>query len=134
MKSVLLVDDEIDIQVMIADFLRNYGLKVEAYANGKQANDRLKSQKYDLIITDIRMPEEDGFSLVYKIRNYWKGTKNTPIIIISGATQKKDFDQSIASLRKHNILFLQKPFEMEEFIAGICESFGLNNIEELQII
>lgn len=134
MKSVLLVDDEIDIQVMIADFLRNYGLRVEAYANGKQANDRLSSQKYDLIITDLRMPEEDGFSLVYKIRNYWQNSKNTPIIIISGAAQKKDFEDSIASLKKHNILFLEKPFEMDALIDSVCKSFGLSDIEELQII
>ncbi len=126
MKEVLLVDDELEIQILVADFLRNYGVKVEAYANGQQAAKRLQVRSYDLIITDLRMPEEDGFSVIYKARNQWRDSAKTPIIVITGATKSDNFDFSIENLPKNNIQVLRKPFELDELLAMVCTAFGID--------
>lgn len=126
MKEALLVDDELEIQIMVADFLRNCGIKIEACANGQQASKRLQEKNYDLIITDLRMPEEDGFSVIYKARNQCKGSAKTPIIVITGATKADDFDFSIQNLIQHNIQVLKKPFELDELLEMVCKAFGID--------
>ena len=126
MKEVLLVDDELEIQILVADFLRNCGIKVEAYANGQQAGKRLRERSYDLIITDLRMPQEDGFSIIYKARNVWRSSSKTPIIVITGAANSEDFDFSIEDLDKHNIQFLEKPFDLDDLFKMVCNAFGID--------
>ncbi len=136
MKKVLVIDDEIEIQALIANFLRNYGVHVEAYANGLQASKKIKIRNYDLIITDLKMPEEDGFSIVYKARYIWPNTRKTPIIIITGAGKEAHFEIMNCNLDQHRMKILKKPFEMEKLLEAVCEAFHLeyDKIKDSMII
>ena len=133
-KKILLVDDEIDVQIWIADFLRNHGLHVDAYANGVQASQKIRENKYDLIITDLQMPKEDGISVIYKVRNVWPLNKKTPVIVITGAAGKENNALMITeSLEKLDIKVLHKPFTPDTLLEEVCNAFGIS-IDDVDIL
>lgn len=135
MKRVLLVDDQVDVQSMIADLLRNHSLKVDACANGVQACESVKKNKYDLIVSDLIMPKEDGFSFLYKVRNVFHGLATTPIIVITGGSNSMDFSLGLDELMKYeNISLLKKPFGKDDFIDCVCKSLGTSMEDYFQSI
>lgn len=131
MKTVLLIDDQIDIQSLIADVLRNHGIKVEAAADGLEATQILKEKSFDLIITDLKMPNEDGFSFIYKARNTILNSENTPILIITGGGESFDFNVSLEGLQESGIKVLKKPFSKQQLLDAVCEVFGVKSLEDL---
>ncbi len=119
-KEVLLVDDKVDIQEILADFLRNNGYRVEAYENGKTALARLQTKDFHLIITDLIMPKQDGFSLIHNIKEKQKNLpKKTPIIIMTGGSQTMDFQESLEQLEREGHPVLHKPFTKEKFLEAV---------------
>lgn len=124
MKHVLLVDDQIDIQEMLADLLRNHGVKVSAYANGKQAEKCLKEQRYDLIVTDLQMPKVDGFTFIEKVRGKTSNNTHTPIIVITGG-QTTSEDRLYQLEKDSNAQILKKPFTKQAFLDSVCAAFGI---------
>ena len=81
-KTVLLVDDYPAVRRAIREIVINLGLKVVEAENGLEAQEVLRSKSVDLVISDLVMPEMDGFELTEAIRASGKG-KRIPIVIIS---------------------------------------------------
>jgi CheY-like chemotaxis protein len=65
--TILVVDDEPDVAEVLAEVLKNDGHRVDTVANGAVALRRLQEQSYDLILTDMRMPEVDGPQLLREL-------------------------------------------------------------------
>jgi len=61
---ILVVDDQLDIVTVLCDFFLNKGYKVMGYTSGKNALASLKTQKFDLLLADVTMPEMDGIELL----------------------------------------------------------------------
>lgn len=126
MKNILLVDDKIDIQEILADFLRNNGHKTEACANGEQAIKRAKENEYDLIITDVIMPKKDGFSFLEELRSLnSEQEKKTPVIIITGGSTSLDFQDTLDTIQESGNKVLRKPFNKDQFIDAVNDSLGI---------
>lgn len=127
MKKLLLIDDTIEIQAWVADYLRNHGIHVRACANGNQAIKELKKDKYDIVVTDLRMPEEDGISVIYKMMNgVVPLNKKTPIIVITGAASLQDSQMIIQGLESLDIKVLHKPFEPEDILKAVCDALKID--------
>ena len=78
--SILLVDDDSNARFTAAMLLRKKGCKVDEAENGIKAIELLEKNSYTWIISDVRMPEMDGFELVRQIRSRWPNSK---IVLIS---------------------------------------------------
>src|SRR5262249_12530453 len=69
---VLVVDDELEVRTLLSLTLESYGAKVQAVASSKEALEALERQKpgqqFDVMLSDIGMPDEDGYSLIRKLR------------------------------------------------------------------
>ncbi|AEH23548.1 CheA signal transduction histidine kinase [Thermodesulfobacterium geofontis OPF15] len=81
-KRILLAEDSPFFRGMIKNYLVGAGYEVETTENGKEALNRLFSGKFDLIITDLEMPEMDGFELIKEVRAS-PDYKNIPIIVVT---------------------------------------------------
>ena len=81
MEKILVVDDENDIAELIKDILEDEGYKVDIRNDGNGALEAVKENAYDLILLDIMMPEQDGFSLLKELRDT---NILTPVILLSG--------------------------------------------------
>lgn len=86
MKKILIVEDEQHQRELYAMELQEEGYEVDQAANGKEAVDKVKANKYDCVVLDIRMPEMDGIEALGKILSR---DKKVPIIIYTAYSNYK---------------------------------------------
>ena len=90
MKTIFLIDDSATMLMSLRQTLEMSGYKVEVAGDGAQALEKLKKiQKPDLIITDINMPNMNGFGLLEAIKKDEK-LKSTPVLMITAEASKDD--------------------------------------------
>lgn len=109
MSSVLVIDDEEGITEVIQEALSLYGYDVQTACDGNEGIQKFKDQLFDVVITDIMMPNTDGNSVVRYIRD--SSRRTTPIIGMSGTPlllNDSDFDK---------VLF--KPFPLQSLINTV---------------
>lgn len=120
-QCVLLVDDTPSLLKLGVAIFESGGYDVATATNGVEALTVLSQRSVDLIVTDILMPEMDGYSLCFNIRNS-DAYKSIPIIIYS-ATYTSSSDEALGM----NIgadLFMRKPASMEQLLAAAKQVIG----------
>lgn len=117
--KILCVEDEIDIRSNIADILRDEGYEVFEAGNGYQGYESFIQEKPDLIISDIMMPELDGYGLLKLVRDS-SGLKNSavPFIFLTALGQK---DNVIKGVNLSANDYLIKPIDFDLLIAKVKE-------------
>ncbi len=107
--NILIVDDDAEIahyiQAELSDWYR-FGYA----ANGKEGLKTLLTSKYDLVISDVMMPEMDGITMLKQIKSN-SNISDTPVILL---TSKGEVENRLEGLKKGADAFLAKPFNMEE--------------------
>ena len=107
--NILIVDDDAEIAHYIKTELCDW-YRFEHASNGKEGLKMLLTGKYDLVISDVMMPEMDGVTMLKKI----KGNSNVSDIPVILLTSKSEVENRLEGLRKGADAFLAKPFNMEE--------------------
>ncbi len=105
---LLIVEDDKAQREMLADFLRDLGAEVEEAANGKEALDKLATLHPDVVVSDLRMPELDGETLLGEIRSL------NPEIGIVLVTAYGTIEQAVRCLREGAADYLLKPLDLDE--------------------
>lgn len=112
-KKVLLVEDDLQMQNLIVDYLKDYGFVVTAFGNPKDVLEDFKTNNnYAIIILDLMLPFMDGFDLFNKL----KEIKNIPIIISSA---RGDIGNKIHGFELGADDYLAKPYEPRELVLRI---------------
>jgi hypothetical protein len=120
--SVLLVDDETDSRDLLNFVLESCGAQVAAAGSASEALEVLRSENFDVIISDIGMPEEDGYSLIRKIRNLPKEQGgNLPVIALTAYARAED---RVQVLRSGFQMHIAKPVASSELIAAVANVAG----------
>ena len=109
---VLVVEDEEAIRELVATYLEQEGFAVLAAPDGTSMRRTLAESSVDLIVLDVRLPDEDGFDLVRELRR----TRDTPVILLTGKAAPVD---RIVGLELGADDYLAKPFELRELLARI---------------
>lgn len=104
-RRVLVVDDDTHIRNLLREFLTRCGYVVDCAGNGEEAISFLRSNDYNILITDYMMPGINGIDLIKKIRNL---KMSLPVIGISSLHNGRGFLAAGANL------FLAKPFILSE--------------------
>jgi len=117
---VLVVDDNEFIRASMVKFLETNKYIVVGATNGTDAMDKLRHTHFGMVITDVLMPETDGFDLVDFIRESDEPTKSTPVIAISGGGRTIDADAALAALEEKVNLILKKPFSKKELLDQVA--------------
>ncbi len=87
--KALVVDDSRMVRDLHAFMLQSGGYEVDGAETGSEALERILTKKYDLIVTDINMPQMDGYELTKSIRQM-EGYETTPIIMVSTEAEAAD--------------------------------------------
>ncbi len=107
-RCILVVDDEEPYRVMLNQFLQKAGYRCHTASGALEALEMLHSGHYDLVISDIRMPDKSGIQLMREAREIFP---HMDFIIMTGHAQEYSFSDIIA----HGAAdFIGKPFEMEK--------------------
>ncbi len=113
--SVLVVDDDPAIRLAVTDYLESSGYSVIPAENGRQAWELVKQYRPHLIVTDIRMPQLDGYGLVQRVRQQ-PAFRLLPVIFLTARTHTRE---RIRGYQTGCDLYLPKPFELDELGAVI---------------
>jgi DNA-binding response OmpR family regulator len=115
-KRIMVVDDEHDLTLFYRMSLEYHGFEVEAFNDPSQALSNFKTDYYDLIILDIKMPNMDGFELYKEIKE--KDPNVRACFLTASELYYKEFrSREYSTLDKE--LFIHKPIENEELIQEI---------------
>lgn len=120
---VLIVEDERDLNSIIAQKLTADGYSVDCCFDGKEAMDILSYTDYDAIILDVMMPKADGYAVLRYLRD---GGKTTPVLFL---TARDAVEERVRGLDSGANDYLVKPFSFEELSARLRAltrtSFGM---------
>jgi DNA-binding NtrC family response regulator len=106
--SVLVIDDEQGIREMLRYELSQDGFEVEMAENGLAAVEAVKRRKFDLAITDLKMPGMDGVATVEALRSL------DPKIEVIVATGYASVETAVACMKRGAYDYIQKPFDLTE--------------------
>ena len=106
--KILVVDDNRELREILEEYLRGEGDNVEGANNGKEALEKYRDNYYDLIITDLNMPELAGMELIKTIQ---QENEITEFVIITGYAS---MDSAVEAIKIGAFDYIVKPFRMEE--------------------
>jgi signal transduction histidine kinase/ActR/RegA family two-component response regulator len=118
---VLVVDDEPDARELVAYVLEESGLEVRVAGSALEAVKELETYSADVIISDIGMPDEDGYSLIRKIRTTEAERKNLPAIALTAFA--RSVDRTRALVEGFN-LYMSKPVEPSALVNAVVDLAG----------
>lgn len=110
---ILVVDDDNRLRLLLQKYLTNNRFAVFEAANAQEALDLIATFTFDLIVMDVMMPGQDGYSLTKQLRSMGK---TTPILML---TAMGDIDNRITGLEHGADDYLTKPFEPKELLLRI---------------
>lgn len=114
-KKILLIDDEKDFTSLTGTVLHFHDLDVDTVNNPLRLDEAFFKNQYALVVTDLMMPQMDGFKLIEKVRKI-DSYKKTPIIALSA---KALSDKERKFLFQNRVHFFGKPFEPQGFVKQI---------------
>jgi DNA-binding response OmpR family regulator len=132
MKTILVVDDEPKIVKLVRDYLERAGFEVRVAGNGKDALSQARSEKPELIILDLGLPQMDGLDVTRALRKI----SNVPIIMLTGRSEESD---KLIGLELGADDYVTKPFSPKELVARVrvlfrrMENYASENQEILRI-
>jgi DNA-binding response OmpR family regulator len=117
MAQIMVVDDEPDVAATIKMGLEGEGFIVDAFTDPQAALDHFKPDYYDLVITDIRMPDKNGFELYRELK------KKDEKIKVAFMTAFEIYEGEFSKVFKNTEvkLFFKKPVRLSELVARVKE-------------
>lgn len=120
-KKILIIDDEELITKSILKLLSKQGYAVTIAKSGVEAIEKVKQADFDLIVSDVMMPELDGIETILQIRAYVKKSnkKSIPEVLITGYADIEKYEKA----RDLKVVdYIYKPFDTTEFLRVVKEA------------
>lgn len=114
--TILVVDDEAGIRDLLSMELESHGHSVQTAFNGEEALERLRAQKFDLVITDMMMPKLSGMDLLSAIK---RAIPDTELIVMTGYGT---VDIAVQAMKKGACEFIQKPFNLVDMMRLVRDA------------
>jgi len=122
MHTILIVDDEPNYQIVLAELLKDEGYEVFTADSGKAGLPIVYSTDLDLVISDMKMPGMDGIEFLAKIKEY---NRALPVILI---TAYAEVEKAVEAMHLGAFTYLAKPFSNQQLLASVTkaiEHYGL---------
>lgn len=124
---VLVVDDEEDTRLLLVQSLTLYGATVVTAQSAEEGLTKLQDENPDVLVSDIGMPDEDGYSLIRKVRALSdEHKKNIPAIALTAFTRAQDRMRAMTAGYQNHV---SKPVELEELVTVIASLTGRLQME-----
>ena len=128
-KKILIVDDEEIIRKFLRINLLKWGYEVNEAVDGMQALEQLGKESYDLLISDVLMPNKDGWEVLKAVRSN-PSTKEMPVILLTAKNENADMFRGYELGANY---YITKPFTKDQLLFGLKMIFGeekIGNIEK----
>jgi two-component system response regulator AtoC len=124
--SVLLIEDERLMRVTLEDALKSAGYDVLSFGTGAEALKALKNYSFDIAVTDIRLPDIDGFDILQEITR----TKDSQVIVMTAFGTIKD---AVEAMKLGAFDYITKPFALDEFLLLVERALEVKRLREENI-
>ncbi len=119
--QILVVDDDLAVCHSVGDLLRAHGCEVQTATSGTAARDILMGRTFDLVLSDVVMPDVDGYDLFMFIRERYP---ETPVILMTAFFYDRDHVIKRSKLEGLEGVLFKKPVEPARLIEIVCERCG----------
>ena len=126
MAKILIIDDERGIRNTLREILADEGYEVDVAENGKQGLEMAQAKAYDLIFTDIKMPEMDGIELLTALKSGEEAIE-TPVVMISG---HGDVETAVQALKIGAYDFLLQPLDLNRILITTKNALESKNLKQ----
>jgi DNA-binding NtrC family response regulator len=128
-KKALVIDDEQIVLDSVGALLRDEGFDVDVCLSGRKGLDWAIERKYDVILTDIRMPDVGGMRVLRDVKRIHP---SLPVIMITGYAS---VDSAVQAMKLGAAEYIEKPFEPEQLIDSVNRALGVSpETEEQELI
>lgn len=124
MDRILVVDDEKKMRHILQLMLEREGFSTEQAENGKEALEMLKQKRFDMVITDLKMPVMGGISLLEEAK---KIDPDFPILVI---TAYGTIENAVEAMQKGAVDYITKPFEEEQILITLKRCLKFSRLSE----
>ncbi|MDR6968665.1 two-component system response regulator HydG [Flavobacterium arsenatis] len=125
MSKILLVEDDVSFCKMLENFLIRKDYSVETAFTAEEAKNKVKKDNFDLIITDLRLPNYDGIQLMSEFK---KEFPQIPVILMTGYS---DVNTAVKAIKNGASDYISKPFNPEEVLLVVSNALQKETIEEV---
>ncbi|PIQ97925.1 MAG: sigma-54-dependent Fis family transcriptional regulator [Nitrospinae bacterium CG11_big_fil_rev_8_21_14_0_20_56_8] len=119
-KKILIVDDEADMRMALETTLKREGFQITSAENGREALDRLDLEPFDLVVSDVKMPQMSGLELLKEVK---KKSPRTQVIMM---TAYEIIDNAVDAMKAGAFDFLIKPFQADILVSAVNRSLRYN--------
>ncbi|MFI0430183.1 sigma-54-dependent transcriptional regulator [Mariniflexile sp. HMF6888] len=123
MKYILLIEDDVTFSEMLKHFLERHKYVVDLSYNIHNASNLLKKQNYDLVFTDLRLPDGDGISLLKQIK---KSNNDIPVVLM---TSYAEVSTAVQAMKQGAFDYISKPFNPSEVLEVISNALEVKRVD-----
>lgn len=118
-KTILIIDDNLTVCLMLKSWLVKNGFNVDTASHVEEAKEMVRESPYDLILSDIKMPDLDGFAFLKWVKKY------DPDILVIMITGFADIESAVEAMKSGAVDYIPKPIDPEKLFSKINEAFQL---------
>ena len=111
-QHIAILDDEVDITQLLANYLQSHGFRITQLHNGRSLMELMPADPPALVLLDLGLPGEDGFSIARQLREHW----HCGLVIVTG---RGDAVDKVVGLEVGADDYVTKPFDLRELLARI---------------
>jgi len=123
MSKILLIEDDVSFCKMLENFLARKDYSVETAFSAEEAKIKIKKDNFDLIITDLRLPNYDGIELMSEFK---KEFPQIPVILMTGYS---DVNTAVKAIKNGASDYISKPFNPEEVLLVVSNALQKETVE-----
>jgi CheY-like chemotaxis protein len=124
---ILVIDDEEHLRNLLADILKTGGYQVKTAPHGKEGLTSFQEEQYDVVITDLGMPEMSGLEVAEEIKRI---DPSTPVVLLTGLNVQLG-DEIIKD--KKVDLVISKPFQLAEVLETVQNALNIKKNSKLRV-
>lgn len=123
---LLIVDDEADIRNMVALCLKRAGILINCAENAEEAHKLLEADSYDVILTDVMMPGEDGITFLGWVHHAWP---EIPVVLMTGHAQ---LQMAVNAIKNGAFDFIHKPFDIDYLCKIVNRAVNYSKLQRME--
>lgn len=123
MPRVLVIEDDVAFCKLVEKFLTKNGYEVATAFSAAEAKTKLTSINFDLILTDLRLPDSDGMTLLSEFKNT---NSLTPVILMTGYS---DINTAVKAIKNGAADYISKPFNPDEVLLVVANALKNSQVE-----
>ncbi len=120
--KILITDDDANLRDLLTEAVRSWGCQADSASDGEEAIEKLKAERFDMVITDLMMPGMDGIELLKRVAAF---DKDVLVVIITGYAA---IETALKAIREGAYDYIAKPFRLDELrivVKNGCERIRL---------